>query len=125
VHLEAPGSGNNKSGSADDESGSAEDKPVSADNKPGSADNKPGSTDNKPGSANTNPGSTLGAPRINVKQSGKNDLFGNVAGAPGNHSYYLLFKDFLNSCSQFVFSSIYLFSYPFTNGISGLAAAGA
>ena len=31
----------------------------------------------------------LGAPRITVEQSGKNNIFfGNAAGAPGTHSYY-------------------------------------
>ena len=34
------------------------------------------------------PATSLGAPRITVEQSGKNFFFGNVAGAPGNHSYY-------------------------------------
>jgi len=38
---------------------------------------------------------SLGAPRITVEQSEKNNiLFGNAAGAPGNHSYYLSFNDF-------------------------------
>jgi len=37
----------------------------------------------------------LGAPRITVEQSGKNNIFfGNAAGAPGNHSYYQSFNDF-------------------------------
>jgi len=41
------------------------------------------------------PMTSLGAPRITVKQSGKNDIFfGNVAGEPGNHSYYLSFNNF-------------------------------
>jgi hypothetical protein len=36
-----------------------------------------------------------GAPRITVEQSGKNNIFfGNAAGAPGNHSYYLSFNNF-------------------------------
>ena len=36
-----------------------------------------------------------GAPLITVEQSGKNNIFfGNTAGAPGNHSYYLSFNDF-------------------------------
>jgi len=35
------------------------------------------------------PTTSLGAPRITVEHSGKNNLFfGNAAGAPGNHSYY-------------------------------------
>jgi len=38
---------------------------------------------------------SLGAPRITVEQSVKNIIvFGNAAGAPGNHSYYLSFNDF-------------------------------
>jgi len=41
------------------------------------------------------PATCLEAPRITVEQSGKNIIFfGNAAGAPGNHSYYLLFNDF-------------------------------
>jgi len=36
---------------------------------------------------------SLGAPEITVEQSGKNIFFGNAVGAPGNHSYYLLFND--------------------------------
>jgi len=44
---------------------------------PGSADEKPGSTSN------------------HCRQSGRNNIFfGNTAGAPGNHSYYLSFNDF-------------------------------
>jgi hypothetical protein len=39
------------------------------------------------------PATSLGAPRITVDQSGKNIFFGNAAGAPGNHSYYLSFND--------------------------------
>jgi len=35
----------------------------------------------------------LEAPQITIEQSGKNDIFGNVAGGPGNHSYYLSFND--------------------------------
>ena len=39
------------------------------------------------------PATFLGAPRITVEQSGKNNIFfGTAAGAPGNHSYYLSFK---------------------------------
>ena len=34
------------------------------------------------------PATSLGAPRITLAQSGRNNiLFGNTAGAPGNHSY--------------------------------------
>jgi len=41
------------------------------------------------------PATTLGAPRITVEQSGKNNIFfGNAAGVPGNHSYYVSFTDF-------------------------------
>jgi len=39
------------------------------------------------------PVTSLGAPRITVDQSWNNIFFGNAAGAPGNHSYYLLFTD--------------------------------
>jgi len=38
-------------------------------------------------------------------------FFGNAAGAPGNHSYYLSFNAFQNLCIQFVFSSMYLCIY--------------
>jgi len=69
---------------------------------------------------------SLGAPQITVEQSGKNDVFfGNAAGAPGNHRYYLSFNNFEYSCIQCVFSSIYRYSYPSTHGISGLAGGGA
>jgi len=41
------------------------------------------------------PARSLGAPQITVEQSGKNNIFfGNAAGVPGNHSYYILFNDF-------------------------------
>jgi len=50
----------------------------------------------------------LGAHWITVEQSGKNIFFGNAAGEPGNHSYYVSFNDFQNLCIQFVFSSMYL-----------------
>jgi hypothetical protein len=69
------------------------------------------------------PATWLGAPRITVEQSGRNNIFfGNAAGVPGNYSY----------CIQFVFSSkylciyvsMYLDSYPSTHGISGLSAGG-
>jgi hypothetical protein len=40
------------------------------------------------------PATSLGAPRITVEQSEKNIFFGNAAGAPGNHSYYLSFNDY-------------------------------
>jgi hypothetical protein len=58
------------------------------------------------------PATSLGAPRITVEQSGKNNIFfGNAAGAPGNHSYYVSFNNFYNACIQFVFSSMYLCIY--------------
>ena len=41
-----------------------------------------------------------------------------------NHSYYLSFNHFQNLCIQFVSSSMYLYSYLSTHGISGLAAHG-
>jgi hypothetical protein len=40
------------------------------------------------------PAICLGAPGITVEQCGNNIFFENAAGAPGNHSYYLLFNDF-------------------------------
>jgi len=59
-----------------------------------SAGNMPGSTNHKPGSTDE-PGSTSNqcrpAGRIII-------FFANAAGAPGNHSYYLLFNIFWNSC---------------------------
>ena len=70
------------------------------------------------------PASTLGAPRITVWQSGRIFIFGNAGHCPRNHSYYLLFNDFQNSCLQCVLSSMYLSSYPSTHGKSGLAAGG-
>jgi hypothetical protein len=39
-------------------------------------------------------GTNLEGPRITVKKSGKNDIFGNIAGVPGNHGYFSLFNDF-------------------------------
>jgi hypothetical protein len=55
---------------------------------------------------------SLGMPQITVLQFGKNYIFfGNAAGEPGNHSYYLSFSDFKNSCIQFVFPSLYLYIY--------------
>ena len=41
------------------------------------------------------PAISLGSLRITIEQSGKNNVFfGNAAGAPGNHSYYLSFNNF-------------------------------
>jgi hypothetical protein len=41
------------------------------------------------------PGTSLEAPPIAVEQSGKTTiLFGNFAGAPGNHKYYVSFNNF-------------------------------
>jgi hypothetical protein len=38
---------------------------------------------------------SLGTPEITVEQSGKHNIFfGNTAGAPEKHSYYLLFNNF-------------------------------
>jgi hypothetical protein len=51
-----------------------------------------------------------------------NIFFGNAAGAPGNLSYYLSFNNFQISCRQFVLTSMYLYSDPFTHGISQLPA---
>jgi len=53
----------------------------------------------------------LGARWITVEQSGKNIFFGNAAGAPGNHSYYISFNNFQNLCIQFVFTSMCLCIY--------------
>ena len=39
------------------------------------------------------PETSLGAHQISVEQSGKNIIFGNSAGVPGNHRYYLSFSD--------------------------------
>lgn len=67
----------------------------------------------------------LVAPSIMVEQSGNNNIFfGNTIGAPGNHSYYILFNDVKNSCIQFVYSYTDLFNYPSIHRISGLAAGG-
>jgi len=69
---------------------------------------------------------SLGVPWITAEQSGKNNIFfGNTPGAPGHHGYYVLFNDFLNSSTRFVFSSMYLYGYSSSHGISGLAAASA
>jgi len=51
----------------------------------------------------------LGARWITVERSGKNIIFGNAAGAPQNHSYYLSFNDYQNLFIQLVFSSMYLY----------------
>jgi len=57
------------------------------------------------------PATFLGAPRITVEQSGKNNIFfGNAAGAPGNHSYYLLFNDCI-----LIYVSMYLCIYIATH----------
>ena len=61
------------------------------------------------------PATSLGAPQNTVEKSGKyNIFFRNAAGGPGNHSYYISFNDYENSCIQFVFSSMYLYSYTIT-----------
>jgi len=49
-------------------------------------------------------------------------FFGNIAGVLVNHSYYLSFNNFQNSCIQFLFSSIYLYTYLSTQSISELVA---
>jgi hypothetical protein len=67
----------------------------------------------------------LGAPRITVEQFATYILFQNVVGVPGNHCCYISFNHFQNTCIQCVFSSMYLFSNPSTDGISRLAAGGA
>ena len=62
------------------------------------------------------PWTSLGATRITVEQSGKNYIFfGSTTGVPGNHSYYLSFNGFSNSCIQFVFSYMYLCIYIATH----------
>ena len=63
------------------------------------------------------PATSLDAPRIAVEQSGTIDIFVNVLGAPGNHWFYLLFNHCCNWWIQFVFSSVYLYSYPSTRYI--------
>ena len=65
---------------------------------------------------------SLGTPRIRVEQFGKIIFFQNAAGVCGNHSYYSSFNNYSKSCMQFVFSSMYLYSYPSSHGISGLTA---
>jgi hypothetical protein len=40
------------------------------------------------------PTTSQGAHQIMVEQSGNYIIFRTAAGAPGNHSYYLLFNDF-------------------------------
>jgi hypothetical protein len=71
------------------------------------------------------PTTILGAPRVTVEPFGKNIFFGNTAGAPGNHSYYISFNNFENSCIQSVFPLLYLYGDTSTHGISELAASGA
>jgi len=81
----------------------------------GSAGDRPGSADDQAGSISN---------RCQAVWE-NNIFFGNTACAPGNHSYYLSFNEIQTSCIQFVFSSIYLCSYPSTDCISVLAAGGA
>jgi len=57
---------------------------------PGTAGDKSGSADDKPWSPGDNSGSTSNHSRA-VWQN--NIFIGDVAGASGNHSYYLLFND--------------------------------
>jgi len=40
------------------------------------------------------PATGLGSPRITLEQSGNKIFFGNAAGAPAIHSYYLSFSNF-------------------------------
>jgi hypothetical protein len=50
------------------------------------------------------PATCLGAPGIAVEQPEKNNIvFGNAAGAAGNHSYYLSFNDCIH-----IYVSIYV-----------------
>jgi hypothetical protein len=77
VHLGAPGSTGNKSGSADD-------KPE------GTWERRLQAWEHLEG-----PATSLGAPRITVEQSRKNNFFlGNAADSPRNHRYFLSFNDF-------------------------------
>ena len=73
--------------------------------KPGSADDKSGSPGNKSGCTSNH----------STAVWENNIIFGNAAGVPGNHSYYLSFNNFYNSCIQFVFSSINLCIYIATH----------
>ena len=58
------------------------------------------------------PTPSLWAPCITVEQAGNHNIIaGNAAGAPGIHSYYVSCSNFENSCTQFVFSSMYLCIY--------------
>jgi len=68
------------------------------------------------------PTTSLGARQITVVQSGNDIIFRNAAVVPENHSYFLSFKDFLNSCIQFVFSSMYLCIYIHTVSLDWLLA---
>jgi hypothetical protein len=62
---------------------------------------------------------SLRAPQMAAQQAGKNDFFFlNAAGSPGNYSCYIMFNNFSNSGIPFVLSSMYLYSYPSTHGIS-------
>ena len=55
------------------------------------------------------PTTSLGAPWIAVEQSGESNIFfWNADSASGYHSYYISFKDFYNSCIQFVLVYMYL-----------------
>jgi len=80
---------------------------------PGSAGNNSASANDNLGSASNSCGSTSNHSRA-VREN--NIFFGNqVAGVPGNHSYYSLFNDFSNRCIQFVFSSMYQCHYVATH----------
>jgi len=94
--------------------------PSTSQETPGSASWKPESADHKPGSAYLKPGSTL-----NDCRAVWENIFGNAPGAPWHRSYYLLFNGCYNWYIQFIFSAMYLYSYPTTHGMSGQAAGGA
>jgi len=72
---------------------------------------------------------SLGAPQITVELFGKNNIFcGNAPGVPGNRSYYLSFNNFyelMYSVCILIYVFMYLYSYPSTHSISGLAAGSA
>jgi len=67
------------------------------------------------------PATILGASGITLEQSWKYTIIGNPASASGYHSYYILFDFFDNSCVQFVFYSMYVYSYSSIHCRSGLA----
>jgi len=96
------------------------DKPGYMDNNPGCAKDMLGRAEDKIRSAGDQPGSILNHCRV----VGKILFFWNSAHVTGNYSYYLSFNNFQYSRIQFGFSSMYQYSYPSVNGISGKAAVG-